>query len=261
MKINEFRLMLIAGHGQGDSGAVGNGHKECDMTRDLINRICKYALEKGIIVDLYNPSFNAVKQIKAGNVPKFKGNNYCLEVHFNSSTNKTARGTMFYIHAAEKGWSVEENILNRLYKLGTRKAWDGVVKTNRQFSKGLLVQNRCKEQGISHGLLETCFISSAEDVNWYFTNKDKIAKEIVDGIIEGFGLQTVKNEFKAYMVKVTDSSLNIRKNAGVKNEVTGVIRDYGRYTIVAETKTEDGATWGKLKSGAGWINLKYTKRV
>lgn len=38
--------------------------------------------------------------------------------------------------------------------------------------------------------------------------------------------------------------------------VVGCIGDKGIYTIVAE---DNG--WGKLKSGAGWISLAYTKRV
>jgi len=54
--------------------------------------------------------------------------------------------------------------------------------------------------------------------------------------------------------------LNIRKDAGVAHTVTGVIRDKGVYTIVAE-KTVSGQKWGKLKSGAGWICLAYTKKV
>lgn len=63
-------------------------------------------------------------------------------------------------------------------------------------------------------------------------------------------------EFKPYLVKVTASALNIRKGAGTNHRVVGCIRDKGTYTIVAE---DNG--WGKLKSGAGWISLAYTKRV
>lgn len=111
MRINEFKLMVIAGHEQGDSGAVGNGHRECDITRDLADRVCKAAISKGMLVDLYDPNKNAVKQIKVGNIPKFAGHDYCLEIHCNSSSNKEARGSMFYIHKDEIGWSVEENIL------------------------------------------------------------------------------------------------------------------------------------------------------
>ena len=63
-----------------------------------------------------------------------------------------------------------------------------------------------------------------------------------------------------YRVKVTASALNIRKDAGTANAITGVIRDKGVYTIVAD-KTISGQKWGKLKSGAGWICLEYTKKA
>lgn len=59
-----------------------------------------------------------------------------------------------------------------------------------------------------------------------------------------------------YKVRVTVNALNIRAGAGTSYAVRGVIRDKGIYTIV-ETKSG----WGKLKSGAGWISLSYTKRV
>lgn len=63
-----------------------------------------------------------------------------------------------------------------------------------------------------------------------------------------------------YKVKVTVAALNIRDNPGLAGKVTGVIKDKGVYTIVDE-KDISGVKWGKLKSGAGWISLKCTKRV
>ena len=62
--------------------------------------------------------------------------------------------------------------------------------------------------------------------------------------------------FTAYKVKVTTSALNIRSGAGMNNKVVGAIRDRGVYTIVDEK-----SGWGKLKSGAGWISLKYCKKI
>ena len=60
---------------------------------------------------------------------------------------------------------------------------------------------------------------------------------------------------------VTDSALNIRKGAGTNYAVSGVIRDKGVYTIVDEANGTGATKWGKLKSGAGWISLDYTKRL
>ncbi len=67
--------------------------------------------------------------------------------------------------------------------------------------------------------------------------------------------------FTPYLVKVTASVLNIRKGAGTNYGTNGAIRDKGVYTIVAESTGKGASKWGKLKSGAGWISLDYTKRV
>lgn len=67
---------------------------------------------------------------------------------------------------------------------------------------------------------------------------------------------TSANTFKPYKVQVTASVLNIRKGPGTGYVVVGSIRDQGIYTI---TQVKNG--WGFLKSKAGWIYLKYTKKV
>lgn len=59
-----------------------------------------------------------------------------------------------------------------------------------------------------------------------------------------------------YMVKIIADALYIRAGAGKSNKATGIIKDKGVYTIVDELNG-----WGKLKSGAGWISLKYTKKL
>jgi uncharacterized FlgJ-related protein len=59
-----------------------------------------------------------------------------------------------------------------------------------------------------------------------------------------------------YLVKVTADSLNVRRGPGTRYGINMAIRDHGIYTIV-----EEQAGWGRLKSGAGWISLAYTKRV
>ena len=61
---------------------------------------------------------------------------------------------------------------------------------------------------------------------------------------------------ESYTVKVTDPSLNIRKGPGTAFPIVGCIKDKGVYTIV-----EENGRWGRLKSGAGWIHLAYTKRT
>lgn len=63
-------------------------------------------------------------------------------------------------------------------------------------------------------------------------------------------------EAKAYLVRITAQALNVRSGPGAGHKVTTVIRAREVYTIIDE---KDG--WGKLKSGAGWINLDFTERL
>lgn len=73
---------------------------------------------------------------------------------------------------------------------------------------------------------------------------------------------TTTNTNTSYKVKVTSTCLNIRKGPGTDYARTGAFTGAGIFTIV-ETKSGTGSSsgWGKLKSGAGWISLDYTKRV
>ena len=65
-------------------------------------------------------------------------------------------------------------------------------------------------------------------------------------------------DVKDFLVRVTCDDLNIRSGPGTSCSIVGQIKDRGVYTITHENSTEN---WGKLKSGAGWIHLGYTKKV
>lgn len=93
-----------------------------------------------------------------------------------------------------------------------------------------------------------------------FSNLENAKKACKEGYsvfdIEGNVIYTPTKSNESFLVKVTASGLNIRAEANADSTIKGVIRDKGVYTIV---DTKDN--WGKLKSGKGWINLKYTKKV
>ena len=79
----------------------------------------------------------------------------------------------------------------------------------------------------------------------------------------GYTMNTFRKAVKAamkkdtsYMVKITAFVLNVRNGVGVTHPITTTVRKGEIYTIVDESNG-----WGKLKSGAGWINLKYTKKL
>lgn len=90
-----------------------------------------------------------------------------------------------------------------------------------------------------------------KDMEWF--------RNLVSAKILSVGTE---NNDLPYKVKVANVDagdvLNIRKEPSSKSDKTGELayNDPNTYTIVEE---KNG--WGKLKSGIGWINLKYTQRV
>lgn len=116
-------------------------------------------------------------------------------------------------------------------------------------------------------LLECCFCDNQHDANLY--NASSMADAIVTGLTGQVAPPAPPSSQPAsgvnaghFLVRIK-GDLNIRSGAGVENKIVGCITDKGTYTIVATAKANDGGTWGKLKSGAGWINIgtKFVARV
>ena len=59
-----------------------------------------------------------------------------------------------------------------------------------------------------------------------------------------------------YKVRINTTALNVRRGPGAEYAKETIVYNGEIYTIV---ETENG--WGKLLSGAGWINLSYTKKL
>ena len=69
-------------------------------------------------------------------------------------------------------------------------------------------------------------------------------------------ISKVGTTFTSYTVKITTDILNVRQTASATSKVVTTVKKGQVFTIVDE---ENG--WGKLKSGAGWINLNYIKKI
>jgi len=97
-------------------------------------------------------------------------------------------------------------------------------------------------------------------------------EDMTPGAVSVFGEEAVFNRELLGLVRAvlgTSVQLNvwdIHKNAysygkegkgpGIQYAITGAINDKGTYTIV-----EMNGSWGRLKSGAGWIALEYVKQI
>lgn len=180
-----MKILLICGHGEGDPGAVGNGYEEATLVREMVSKL-KGLLSPYADVDVFDTTKNMYKYLKSGEWYNFRKYDYVFELHFNAF-DKKASGTEILVHERENGISVEEYILKNIERLGFKNR--GVVRRT-----DLKNMNVCKvNQGVSYALLETCFIDSVDDMSLYKEKKDDIIKAIVDGMVQGFGLNKSVN--------------------------------------------------------------------
>ena len=119
-------------------------------------------------------------------------------------------------------------------------------------------------------LVECCFVDDKDDCNLY--NAKKIAKAIAEAILyksitatkttttttNSSSEKPQETEQPTIRVRVITDELNIRKGPGTKYDVVGKVKRNDVYTIV-----DNSGNWGKLKSGAGWINIseKYCQKI
>lgn len=107
--------------------------------------------------------------------------------------------------------------------------------------------------------IRTSWADAASQIGAY-TNLEYAKVACKDGyaVFDAAGTQVwPEQEFKPYIVRITaQSGLNVRTGPGTNYGVVMTLAYGGGYTIVGE---QNG--WGKLKSGIGWICLKYTERV
>ncbi len=179
---NMKKILLIAGHGEGDPGAFGNGYYEADLTREIISLV-KPELEKYAIVDIADTSKNWYKHRYSLDATPY---DYVLEHHFNAFKSETVsdgitKGAEIYVTNSEVGITVEKNIVEKIAALGFKNR--GVKKKDFSLIKHI------KNQGVSSALLEVCFIDDIDDMKIYTAKKKEIAAAIAEGIAEGFGLK------------------------------------------------------------------------
>ena len=181
-----------------------------------------------------------------------------LSIHFNAF-NGSASGTEAYTYDnLGSAYKTATALVNAISELGFKNRGAKV-------NKNYYVVRCTKAPAI---LLECCFCDNTEDAGKY--NAESMANAIVKGLTGqtapagqaasvGQAAPAANNSF---LVRIK-GDLNIRSGAGVEHSVVGCITDKGTYTIVATAKANDGGTWGRLKSGAGWINIgaKYVVRV
>lgn len=149
---------------------------------------------------------------------------------------------------AETGWHISDKAYNALIALLVDICKRNDIKKLLWKADKSLIGKVDKQNMTVH----RWFAAKACPGDYLYNLHGQIAKEVNEilGVIE-----KPKAEV-AYKVKITASSLNVRRGSGTRYQIATTVKKNEVYTIV-----EENGNWGKLKSGAGWINLNYTKKV
>lgn len=201
-------------------------------------------------------------------------NYYCWAVGGNKySTLATSLGAKYYGQCTNKN-SISIEMCSRKKNTATLNAsdddWyltDATVNNAIQLTKYLMqVYNIDINHVIMHHMVtgKLCPQPWAKNenalTNWYnFLNQVKGSSAVVvpAQLVTDITIPTVVSGGQTvnYTVKIEIDNLNIRSGPGTMYSIVSIIKP-GIYTIVSE---QDG--WGKLKSGIGWINLKYSTKT
>ena len=71
---------------------------------------------------------------------------------------------------------------------------------------------------------------------------------------------TVSTSKTPFRVRISDKP-NIRKGPGTNFAVVGIVDKPGAYTITEVSDGPGASSWGRLKSGAGWVSLDFCKKI
>lgn len=266
------KVFLNPGHGGSDSGAV-KFLVEKDINLKMAKACRDYLVARDVKVLMGREGDETVT---SGQVTS-KCNNYnpdcAVDVHNNAGGGK---GFEVYhsINPNSKGIPLAKAIEQEVIKIG-------------QNSRGL--KSRRGDNGDYYYFIrniacpsvicEGVFVDNAADAAMADTDEKckKFGEAYAKGILKYLGVADsnvsepdIPDEHKTpdeskpgngYLVKITATNLNIRKGPGTNYGYAGSITDQGVYTIVDEANGEGASKWGKLKSGAGWISLDYTRKL
>ncbi len=199
-------ILLIAGHGAGDPGAVatvkGVKYQEYNETRIVVEKLESLLKQRGANAVVYDTTRNAYSDYQSGKLAtqaQFYKYDFVLEVHFNAfqldaTGDGQKRGVEIYRADTAQKSGYEDKILSAISGFGL---------PNRGVKAGAFAVIRTAARSCAANLLEVCFIDDADDMAIYLKNRDAICEKIADAICPEEEKTTVSN-LQRYGVKLSD---------------------------------------------------------
>ena len=244
--MNNYKIVIDAGHGGDDPGAVGNGIIEKDLTLDISKYMYEQFRNLGIPTTLIrstdktlNPTERTEKILDTyGN----KNDVIVISNHINAGGGDGAE----VIYALRNNNKLATLILNSLEAAGqnVRKAYQRRLPSDTSKDYYFIHRNTGNTQPVivEYGFLD----STGDDVNQLKNDYEKYAQAVVDAVAEYIGLNVSDNY---YTVVSGDSLWSIAKKLGTTvnelkdaNNLTSNNLSIGQILIIPQKETPSTPT-------------------
>jgi len=259
-------IYISAGHGGKDNGVVSGAFREDELNLKAALYAQKYLADYDCKVLMSRTSDVGEKTIEIRcNEAKSNNANCFLEIHHNSSGGDGCEVFHWRGDAAAK--KLADLVAKEFLALGQNPHGSAVKEsTTKAYNFGVCRIN--SKNGIPAVLGEFAFIDNAKDRLIVDSEEDlKLEGEAYAKAAVAFLGLSLKNSQSVkpatvkkppFIVRIVSKTLKIHSGPGSKYKIVGEVNEKEAFTIV---KINEQGTWGKLKSGAGWITLlpRYVK--
>lgn len=217
MKIGIDMGHTLSGEGTGSQGC---GYKEQNLTRELGKIVIEMLKKEGHTIydcTVDKSSNNAQQLIDRVNKANKQPLDLFVSIHFNACVNDVkgdgrTTGTEVLLHSmSSKAKPYAERIVKKIANVGLKNRG---VKTHNAY-----VLKHTKAPAL---LIETCFIDDRDDMNVYLKSPKKVAKAIVEGILDKTitdVVETPKNGFYRVLVgSYKDKNNAIKRQEELKSK-------------------------------------------
>ena len=188
-----YDIFLLRGHGNGDSGACANGYTEENLAQVIVDRVVELLKGKGVKVFTNSKTQNNfVNNCLVSHTFKYK---FGYTIHLNSAS-VTASGIEIFVPINEQYVNTENKMCKEIANtLGiavrgvkSRDYNSGAthLRLEKDDSKGTDYYKEIRQSwqnGLSHSIIELCFISNLNDVKQLINKKEQVCRVIANNIL------------------------------------------------------------------------------
>lgn len=252
--MEDIKIVIDAGHGGSDPGAVANGVNEKDLTLKISQYMYERFKELGIPVVITRDSdVTLTPSERVNKILNAFGNNENVVVisnHINSNATPNSAEGAEVIYALRNTDELASNILNKLGNAGqiTRNVYQR--RSQRDPSKDYYFIHR--ETGATEPVIvEYGFINNEEDLSRIQNNYKDYVDAVVDAVIETKNIPVSGGE--TYMVKAGDSLWQIAQKfqttVPTLKELNNLVSDIIVPGQILQIPTSDTNTMYVVKAG------------